>query len=257
MSGRFIHEPLEAAGLPEFAGAGIRRVDRELRRQQHGVDAGFRDLLWHQLPVAHVAFEGGAIAVEEHHDHAGLAGVESFGDMHQHAVVVVGLVLPVDPPRIAAMALALALGDVEERRFRPRIVAEIGEGGGFHADQRGQLIALGLARKGERRRDRGDADRLGARAALRLWCHRGGGLSCDCDRPLSKTFPLGRKAIPELRRREAIFECVAGTGLRIGGEHAGVRCPAALGEHERKRHEQRGDGRQVPPGSADAVRRGR
>ena len=94
---RFIDEALEAARLPEFAGRGIGGVHRELRREQHGVDAGIRDLLRHQLPVADVALQRRAVAVEEHHDHAGLPGVERLGDMHQHAVVVVGLVLPIDP----------------------------------------------------------------------------------------------------------------------------------------------------------------
>ena len=120
MVGRFVDEALEAAGLPEFAGAGIGGVDRELRRQQHGIGAGIRNLLRHQLAVADVAFQRRAVAVEEHHDHAGLADVESLGDVHQHAAVVVGLVLPVDPAAIAAMAAAVAVGNIEERRDRMR-----------------------------------------------------------------------------------------------------------------------------------------
>jgi hypothetical protein len=39
------------------------------------------------------------------------------------------------------VALAIALGDVEERLFRARIGAEIGEGRGLHADQRGRFFA--------------------------------------------------------------------------------------------------------------------
>ena len=134
---------LKPAGLPEFAGAGIGGIDRKLRRQQHGIDAGIRNLLRHQLPVAHVAFQRRAVAVEEHDDHAGLADVEILGDMHQHAVVVVGLVLPVDPAAIAAMAAAIAVGDVQERLVGARIVAEIGKRGGFQADQRGLVLAVG------------------------------------------------------------------------------------------------------------------
>jgi hypothetical protein len=63
--------------------------------------------------------------------------------------------------------------------------------------------------------------------------------------------------MPELRGREAVLEGVAGCGLRIGGEQAGVRRPAALGQHEGKWDKQRSDGREVPSGIADAVRRGR
>ena len=99
MIGELRHEALEPAGLPEFAGAGIGGVDRELRRQQHGVDAGIRNLLRHQLPVAHVALQRRAVAMEEHDDDAGLADVEGLGNVHQHAVVAEGLVLPDRPGR--------------------------------------------------------------------------------------------------------------------------------------------------------------
>src|SRR5882757_704060 len=107
VTGRFIDEALEAAGLPELARAGIGGIHGKLRRKQHGVDARIRDLLRHQLAVAYVAFQRRAIAVEEHHDHSGLADIEVFGNVHQHAAVVIGLVLPIDPPAIAAMALAV------------------------------------------------------------------------------------------------------------------------------------------------------
>ena len=229
MAGRFIHEALEAAGLPELAGAGIGGVDRELRRQQHGVDAGIRNLLRHQLAVAHVAFQRRAVAVEEHHDHAGLAASKCLGDVHQHAVVVVGLVLPVDPAAIAAVALAIALGDVQERRVGARIVAEIGEGRGFHADQRGQLFALGRARQGQRRRDRAPRGPARARAALCCVLRRGATATCRC----SKTFLVGREAILELRRREAVFERVAGWRLRVGGQHCRRSAPCRI-EPERR-----------------------
>ena len=104
-----VHEALEPAGLPEFAGAGIGGVDRQLRRQQHGIHAGIRNLLRHQLPVAHVAFQRRAVAVEEHDDDARFADVEILRDMHQDAVVVEGLVLPKNPAAVTAMAAAFAI----------------------------------------------------------------------------------------------------------------------------------------------------
>jgi hypothetical protein len=125
---RLGHKALEAARLPELAGAGVGGVDRHLRREQHRVDTRLRNLLRDQLAVAHVALQRRAIAMEEHHDDARLAQLETLGDVHEHAVVVIGLVLPVDLSRIAAVAAAVALGDIEEGCFRSRVVTEIGEG---------------------------------------------------------------------------------------------------------------------------------
>ena len=169
MARRLVHEALETVLLPEFAGAGVGGIDRQLGSKQHGVDAGIGDLLRHHLPVAHVALQRRAIAVEEHHDHAGFLGVEMLGHVHQHAAVIVGLVLPVHLAGIAAVAAALALADIEERRFRARILAEIGEGGGFHADQRGQVFARTLER--QCRGVGGDANGRGGRCS----CGRRGG----------------------------------------------------------------------------------
>ena len=221
MIGRFRDEALEAAGLPELAGAGIGGIDRELRRQQHRIDAGIRNLLRHQLAVAHVALQRRAVAVEEHHDDAGLADIEILGHVHQHAVVVVGLVLPVDPAAIAAMAAALALRDVEERLVGARIVAEIGKGGGFHADQRGLLFAgraLGRAAWAPAR----PPDRARARPA-RCVARRGGRL-CRC----ARLSLVRREAIVELRRREAVFESVARRGVGIGGQHVRRSAPCRI-----------------------------
>ncbi len=124
---RLVDEALEAASLPEFSCAGIGGIDRHLRCEQDGIGAGIGDLLRDQLAVAHVALQRRAIAVEEHHDHAGLPHVEMFGHVHQDAVIVVSLVLPEHAPGIAAVAAAVALGDVEEWRVGGRVVAEIGE----------------------------------------------------------------------------------------------------------------------------------
>ena len=154
MLGRFVDEALEPAGLPELAGAGIGGIDRELRRQQHGVDAGIRNLLRHQLAVAHVAFQRRAVAVEEHDDDTRFADVEILRHMHQDAVVVVGLVLPVDPAAVAAMAAAVALGDVQERLVGARIVAEIGKRRGFQADQSGLILSRRTLVRNRRRQRR-------------------------------------------------------------------------------------------------------
>ena len=239
-----LHEALEAAGLPELSGAGIGGIDRHLRREQDGIGAGIGDLLRHQLPVAHVALQGRAIAVEEQHDHARLAHVEMLGDVNQHAAVAVGLVLPVDAPRIAAMAAAVALGDVEEGRVGSGVVAEIGEGRRFHADQRRQVVTCRTL-IGDLRCERGDL----VRRLLRLLLH--GALGREVRRlPLQKTLARGREAFFELRGREAILERVAACDLlRIGfGDHLDVglrvRCEcrrvrrlAALNQRQRQRHQ--------------------
>ena len=233
MSGRFIHEALEAVRLPEFSGAGIGGVDRELRRQQHGIDAGIGDLLRHHLAVAHVAFERGAVAVEEHHDHAGFSGVEMLGHVHQHAAVVVGLVLPVDFSGITAVTAAIALGDVEEWRLGARIVAEIGEGRGFHADQRGQVFFRGRPRERKAGSDRCDAiGRAGRFGPDGFRPHR-----ALTRRPL-QALAFGREAVPELRRGEAVLERVAGC-MRIRSQCPGGRRLAALSQQQRQRDNHR------------------
>ncbi len=198
MARRLIDEALEAARLPELAGRGIGGVHCELGREQHGVDAGIRYLLRHQLPVADVALQRRAIAVEEHHDHARLPGIERLGDMHQHAAVVVGLVLPIDPAAIAAVALAVALGDVEERFFGARIGAEIGEGRGLHADQRGQFFALAAGQR-QRLRQRRDPHGLGTRGA-RLRRQRN--LALD----LRQAFIGGRETVGKSRLGETVVK---------------------------------------------------
>lgn len=161
--------------------------------------------------------------MEEHDNDAGLAGVEMFGDVHQHAVVVEGLVLPVDAAGIAAVAVAVAVGNVQERRFGAWIVAVIGEGGRFQSDQ-GGLIFMLRTLIGHDRRQRGDAIRLGLDGPPGL-CVR---YVC---RPLLQAFGGGGKAILELRFGETVVERIA-RALHVGSERAGARRPAALGECE-------------------------
>ena len=85
---RFIEKSFEAVLFPEFSGAGIRRIDRELGRHQHGIDARFRDLRRHLLSLAHVVREIGAVPVEKDDDHAGLFDVETFRNMKEDAAVL-------------------------------------------------------------------------------------------------------------------------------------------------------------------------
>ncbi len=101
MLGRFRQEALESAALPELAGAGIGSVIGELRRNEHGIHAGFGYLLGQELTVAHVARKRCAMAVEEHHDNAGPAHVETGGDVDEDTVVAVAAALGIgaaDPP---------------------------------------------------------------------------------------------------------------------------------------------------------------
>ena len=177
--------------------------------------------------------------------------------MHQHAAVVVGLVLPIDPAVVAATALAVALGDVEERLFGARVVAEIGEGRRLHADQRGQLLTLGGTGQVQRGRQRRDPHGLGTPCAL-LRCKR------DLARHLGQAFIGGRETIGELRLGETVLERI-GRSLRLAGfgfcafgvrsQHSGVGRLAALNEHEGKRHEQCGHRRPAPSKAAGTTRR--
>jgi len=99
------------------------------------------------------------------------------------------------------VAAAVALADVEERRLGTRIGAEIREGGGFHADQRGHSSrseGFGSVRVGA-----SDATLTGSPPYRAL--RRGEG-----DLPLYQAFAGRREPIIELRRGEAVDEVVAG-----------------------------------------------
>ena len=82
-----VEEALEAAGIGELARIEIASVEGELRRDQHRVDAGRRDLVRQLLAVAHVARERRAVAVEEHDHHRRLVGIEAWRHGEQHVVV--------------------------------------------------------------------------------------------------------------------------------------------------------------------------
>ena len=113
----------------------IRGIDGKLRRHQHGVDAGRRDLRRHLLAQVDVVGELGAMAMEEHDQEAGTANVEALWHVQQHLAVVVGLVLPVDPPRARAVAAPAVLDHIEERLLRARHLAVVGERCRLQLDQ--------------------------------------------------------------------------------------------------------------------------
>jgi hypothetical protein len=171
--------------------------------------------------------------------------------MHQHAAVVVGLVLPIDLAGIAAVTLALAAGDVEERRFRARIPAEIGEGGGLHADQRGQVLARAFQR--QRRRIGSDAirrrgDRRFSRDPLGAYCTLARRLAARylAARLPFDAFGLAGEAILELRGREAVFETVAAGPMRVRGNRLCGRRLAALNQQGGERHHDGEEGDRAP-----------
>src|SRR4029077_507184 len=94
---RLAKERGEAARGPEASGARILRIDRELRRHQHGVEARISELAHDLLPGDDIAGECGVVAVEEDDDDSGPGRIERLRRGEQHAAVAVGLVLPVDP----------------------------------------------------------------------------------------------------------------------------------------------------------------
>jgi hypothetical protein len=168
--------------------------------------------------------------------------------MHEDAVVVVSLVLPVDPAAVTAVTAASAFGNVEERLFGMRIVAEIGKRRRFQADQRG-LILSRRTLIGGRWRQRGNpvAGRLWLRRAFRrrvVWL------------TLHKRFIGGREAIAKLGRREAVDKSIPRRGLRIGGQHCRGRRLTALNENERQRDQRRQNGDPAQSGKKDAMLRG-
>ena len=62
LDGRFIKEAPEAVRFPEFPGARIGGIDGKLRRHQHRIYSGGRDLRRHLLAVVHVLSEIGVAA---------------------------------------------------------------------------------------------------------------------------------------------------------------------------------------------------
>ena len=155
----------EGAGLPELAGARIGRVERELRRDQGGVDAGGGDLRRHLLAQVDVVGQLGAVAVEEDDQEAGPADVEALGQVQEHLTVAVGLVLPVDAAGPGAVAAPAVLGDVEEGLVGARHQPRVGEGRGV------ELHELGACRA--------------ASGPLRVWTRWGTG-----------TLGSGRRRVP-------------------------------------------------------------
>ena len=94
LDGRFIKEALEPVRLPEFASARIGGIDGKLRRHQHGVHAGGRNLRRHLLAVEYVLGEIGAVAMKEHDHDRGAFRIEAWRNVQKHAVVAESLRFP-------------------------------------------------------------------------------------------------------------------------------------------------------------------
>ena len=112
LDGRFIKKAPEAVRLPEFPGARIGGIDGKLRRHQHRVYAGGRDLLRHLLAVVHVLGEIGAVAVKEDDHHRGAFGIETWRNVQKHAVVTESLRFPKNVAAeidVAPMALSTGI----------------------------------------------------------------------------------------------------------------------------------------------------
>ena len=75
----------EMPGLPELPRAGIQRIDRELRRHQHGVEVRLRQLPRHLLAPPHIALQRRLVAVEVDDDQSAPSRIEALGDEDQHA----------------------------------------------------------------------------------------------------------------------------------------------------------------------------
>ena len=91
---RLVEELGEGAGAPEIAGARIRRVDGELRRDHHRVEVRLRELADRLLAVDDVARQDRLVAVEVDDHDARPVGVEIRAGGEQHVTIVIGRVFP-------------------------------------------------------------------------------------------------------------------------------------------------------------------
>src|SRR6516165_9177739 len=94
LDGRFIKEASETVRLPEFPSARIGGIDGKLRRYQHRVHSGGRNLRRHLLSVHYVVGQIGAVAVKKHDHDRWTFGIKARRNVQQHAVVTESLRLP-------------------------------------------------------------------------------------------------------------------------------------------------------------------
>ena len=108
---------VEKSAFVEMARARIECIDRELRRDQRGVEARPLELRDHALPSDDVTRERRKIAVEENDERLGLRGGKMRRQDEQAARVVVGRVL-VELPAARRDMEAAAIVGLEERLAR-------------------------------------------------------------------------------------------------------------------------------------------
>ena len=157
LDGRFIKEASEAVRLPEFPGARIGGIDGKLRRHQHRVHSGGRDLCRHLLAVADVLGEIGTVAVKKHDHDRGTFGVEAWRNVQQHAVVTESLRLPENmAAEIDVAPVALSTG-IQKRLARCWHGAVIWEGRRFEINETCQCAGVGWDARGNGLRGRCDA----------------------------------------------------------------------------------------------------
>jgi hypothetical protein len=129
--------------------------------------------------------------------------------------------------------------------------SEIGEGGGLHADQFGQVFAARTFQRQRRRRVGGDPyrrrrgrrirrDLLGPHGALAL------AAQWIAARRPPDALGIGGETVLELRGREALFEAVAAGGMGVGGQGCCGRRLAALDQEERERRKDCKKGDRAP-----------
>jgi hypothetical protein len=115
--------------------AGIERIDRELRRHQHGVEARLRHLLRHLLAPPHIALQRRLVAVEVGDDQARPSRIEALGNEQQRAAIAVGGVLPIDGTAARGVAAPPVLLHIQERFVASGRLSLVGEGRGLEGNE--------------------------------------------------------------------------------------------------------------------------
>ena len=95
-------------------GAGIRRIERELRCYQQRIDVRLTDLTHQLLATQDIAFEPRAVAVQEYHEGRRARGVELRRHGEQHAPVAIGRVFPEHFAVTRGATAPFTVADIEE-----------------------------------------------------------------------------------------------------------------------------------------------
>ncbi len=144
---RFVQEPLEATGLPQFAGARVRSVRCQLRRDKNGIHPGLGHLLRNALTVYDIALQRRAVTVQKNHHERRPPQIEAARNVHEHAAVAVGPVFPVNLAAGCTVPPPAPIAHIEKRPARTGIDAVIGERRVFKFDE----LRPGMPQREERR----------------------------------------------------------------------------------------------------------